>query len=168
MGNLKLSNVVYHDKLVMSRYKQLQYAQKLRNTNITFKVGDLIMYQRRSFKKNLTQKLQTIWQGPYQVTAINEHGNLRLNIPKHYFRHPVFAPDMFNHYHNYLEHQRNIPEDEEAPRYTIDRIIDHKLTKDGKKYHFCWKGYDEDDDTWKPADNIEEDAPRSVEDYKDM
>ena len=31
-----------------------------------------------------------------------------------------------------------------------------------------WTGYDEDEDTWEPADNIEEDAPGSVEDYRDM
>ena len=29
-------------------------------------------------------------------------------------------------------------------------------------------GYDEDEDTWELADNIEEDAPGSVEDYRDM
>ena len=126
------------------------------------------MYQRRSFKKNLAQKLQTIWRGPYQVTAIDEHGNLRLNIPRRYSHHPVFAPDMLKHYHDNPEHQRNIQEDEEAPLYTIDRIIDHKRTMDGKKYLVRWKGYDEDKDTWEPADNIEEDAPGLVEDYRDM
>ena len=99
-----------------------------------FKVGDLVMYQRRSFKKNLAQKLQTIWRGPYQVTAIDEHGNLKLNIPRRYSLHPVFAPDMLKHYHDNPEHQRNIPEDEEAPLYTIERIMDHKMSKDGKKY----------------------------------
>ena len=89
----------------MSRYKQLEYAQKRRNANIIFKVGDLVMYQRRSFKKNLAQKLvQTIWRGPYQVTAIDEHRNLRLNIPRRYSRHPVFAPDMLKHYHDNPEH----------------------------------------------------------------
>ena len=152
----------------MSRYKQLEYEQKRRNANITFKLGDLVMYQRRSFKKNLTQKLQTIWQGPYQFTAIDEHGILRLNIPRRYSRHPVFAPDMLKHYHDKPEHQRKIPEDEVAPLYTIARIIDYKTTKDGKKYLIRWKGYDEDEDTWEPADNIEEDAPGSVADYRDM
>ena len=115
LENLELSHKVYHDNLVMSRYKQLEYVQKYRNANMTFKVEDLIMYQRRSFKKNLVQKLQTIWRGPYQVTAIDEHGNLRLNIPKRYSYHPVFAPDMLKYYYDNPEHQRNIPEDEEAP-----------------------------------------------------
>ena len=75
---------------------------------------------------------------------------------------------MLKHYHHNPEHQWTIPEDEEAPLYTIERIIDDKMTKDGKKYLIHWKGYDEDEDTWEPADNIEEDAPGSVEDYSDM
>ena len=126
------------------------------------------MYQRRSCKKNLAQKLQTIWRGPYQDTALDEHGNLRLNIPRRYSRHPVFAPDMLKHYHDNPEYQRNKPNNEEPPLYTIDRIIDPKQTKDGKKYLVRWKRYDEDDDTWESADNIEEDAPGSAEDYRDM
>ena len=31
-----------------------------------------------------------------------------------------------------------------------------------------WKDYDEDEDTWQPAENIEQDAPGAVEDYEDM
>ena len=139
LENLELSHQVYHDNLVMFRYKQLEYTQKRRNANIMFKVGDLVMYQRRSFKNNLAQKLQTIWCGEYQITAIDEHINLRLNISRRYSCHPVFALDMLKHYHNKPEHQRNIPEDEEAPLYTIDQIIDHKQTKDGKKYLVHWK-----------------------------
>ena len=75
---------------------------------------------------------------------------------------------MLKHYHDNSEHQWNILEDEEAPLYNIESIIDHKMTKDGKKYLVRWKGYDEDKDTWEPAVNIEEDAPGSVEDYRDM
>ena len=75
---------------------------------------------------------------------------------------------MLKHYHNNPKHQRDIPDDEEAPLYNIDRIIDHRMTKDGKKYLAHWKGYDEDEETWEPADNIEEDTSASVEDYRDM
>ena len=41
---------------------------------------------------------------------------------------------MLKHYHNNPENQQNIWEDEEAPLYTIERIIDYKMTKDGKKW----------------------------------
>ena len=110
------------------------------------KVGDLVIYQRRFFKKNLAQKLQTIWRGPYQITAIEEHSNLRLtsNMSRRYSCHPVFAPNMLKYYYDNPEHQRNIPENEEAPLYTIERIIDLKITKNGKKYLMRWTGFNED------------------------
>ena len=47
-------------------------------------------------------------------------------------------------------------------------MIDHKTTKDGKKYLICWKGYNEDEDTWEPANNIEDDTPGSLEDYRNI
>ena len=77
---------------------------------------------------------------------------------------------MLKHYHDNPEHQRNIsPEDKEPDQYTINRIIDHGTTKDGKQYYLVQqKGYDEGEDTWEPADNIEQDAPEAVEDYEDM
>ena len=128
------------------------------------------MYQRRSGKKNLFQKLQTIWRGPYQVTDIDKHGNLRLNIPGRQSKHPVFAADMLKHYHDNPEHLRNFEtfSDSEDIQYTIKRITDHRTTKDGKQYLVHWKGYDEDENTWEPAKAIEKDAPEAVDDYQDV
>ena len=126
------------------------------------------MYQRRSWKENLSQKLQTIWRGPYQVTNIDKHGNLRLNIPRRYFRHPVFAPDMLKHYHNNPEHLQNsetLPDSEDI-QYTIGRITDNRTTKDGKQYLVHWRGYDDDENTWEPAEAIEKDAQVSVNNYQ--
>ena len=73
---LDLGHDIFRDYLVSARYKQLEHAQKRRRENVTFKLGDLVMYQRRSWKKNLSQKLQTIWRGLYQVTEIDKHVNL--------------------------------------------------------------------------------------------
>ena len=64
---LDLGHNVFGDFLVTICYKQHENVQKRRNENVTFKVGDLVMYQRRFGKKNLSQKLQTIWRGLYLV-----------------------------------------------------------------------------------------------------
>ena len=128
------------------------------------------MYQRRSWKKNLSQKLQTIWRVPYQVTDIDKHGNLRLNIPRQYSKHPVFAPDMLKHYHDNPEHLRNfetLPDSEDI-QYTIERITDQRTTKDSKQFLVYWRGYDEDENTWEPAEAIEKDSPGAENDYQDV
>ena len=128
------------------------------------------MYQRRSWKKNISQKLQTIRRGPYQFTEIDEHGNLRLNMPRQYSRYPVFAPDMLKHYHDHPENLRKFqfPIDHEEIQYTIERITDHRTTKNGKQYLVRWKGYDKDENTWELAKIIKKNAPEAVKDYNEV
>ena len=101
---------------------------------------------------------------------IDNHGNLRLNIPRQYSRHPVFAPDMLKHYHDdpkNLHKFKYLPDNEDI-QYIIKRITDHRTTKDGKQYLIHWKGYNKDKSTWEPAKVIEKDAPEAVKDYKDV
>ena len=57
---LNLRHDIFRDFLGTAHCKQLEHVEKRRRENVTFKVGDLVMYQRISWKKNLSQKLQTI------------------------------------------------------------------------------------------------------------
>ena len=104
------------------------------------------------------------------MTDIDKHGHLRLNIPRRYSRYTVFAPVMLKHYHNDPEHLQNLETlpDKEDVQYTIERITNHKITKDGKQYLVHWRGYDEDENTWEPTAAIEKDAPGAVNDYQDI
>ena len=77
---------------------------------------------------------------------------------------------MLKHYHDNPEHLWNfetLPDSEDI-QYTIERITDHRITKDGKQYLVHWRGYDEDENTWEPAEAIEKDAPGAVNDYQDV
>ena len=172
LEHMDISNKIAHDALTMSRYKQARWSQGRRNPNITFDIGDLVMYQRRTFTKGLAHKLQDIWKGPYKVTSVDSHGNCTLDIPGNQ-RHPIFATDMLKHYHDDPEHKRepsdvDMDDADAAGFYVIDRIIDHR-TKNGKyQYLVSWKGYDEDENTWEEAFKIEEDAPQATIDFHQM
>ena len=77
---------------------------------------------------------------------------------------------MLKHYHDNPEHFRNfdtLPNSEDT-QYTIERITDHRTTKDGKQYLVHWRGYDEDQNTWEPAKAIEKDEPGAVNNYQDV
>ena len=126
------------------------------------------MYQRRSWKKNLSQQLQTIWRGPYQLMEIDEYGNIRLNMPRQYSRHPVFAPDKLTHYHDHPENLQKFEflMDHKEILYSIERITDHRTTKNGKQYLVHWKGNDENENTPELATIIEKDALEAVNDYQ--
>ena len=91
-------------------------------------------------------------------------------MPRQYSRYPVCAPDMLKHYHDHPENLRKFdsPMDHEEIPYIIERITDHRTTKNGKQYLVHRKGYHEDENTWAPAKIIEKDAPEAVKDYEDV
>ena len=77
---------------------------------------------------------------------------------------------MRKHYSDDQEHFCNfetLPDREDVP-FTIKRITDHRITKDGKQYLVHWKGYDEDENTWEPAKAMEKDVPGAVHDCNDL
>ncbi len=168
LEKLNLGFQIFHDALTTYRYRQADYSQKKRNPDLSFKVGDLVMYERRTWTKDLSHKLHSVWRGPYRILAIDQFDNCTLDIPKRFNRHPVFAHDKLKLYHDNPEHKRDpIPAEPEQEQYVIDRIVDHRMKKSGsKEYKVQWKGYDEDEDTWEPAEVIEQDAPGAVQDYR--
>ena len=136
------------------------------------------MYQAQTNKKGLAKKLRDIWRGPYKVTANDDHGNCTLDLPGSQRVHPVFATDMLKHHHDDPEHQRrpadvsDIEMDEAEGRYYIlDFILDHRVNKrkDDRYEYLCkWKGYDDNENTWEPADKIEHDAPKATLEFHKM
>ena len=77
---------------------------------------------------------------------------------------------MLKHYHDDPDNLCTFEhlQDNEDTQYTIERITNHRTTQDGKQYLIHWRGYDEDENTWEPTEAIEKDAPRAVDDYKNV
>lgn len=51
-------------------------------------------------------------------------------------------------------------------RYTVDAVIDQRVVRGRKEYLVRWTGYD-GEDSWQPADQMEEDAPNAVKEFLD-
>lgn len=80
-----------------------------------------------------------------------------------------------------FKHNQNDPEDQwiddssdiemadpDAQYSVLEHIIDHR-TRYGEYQYLCkWKGVDEDENTWEPADKIEDDAPQATIDFHRM
>jgi hypothetical protein len=172
LKHMDQSNQVAHDELTATRVKQARYSQKRRNPEVTFTIGDMVMYRKRTWKKGLAHKLQPVWKGPYRIESIDKFGNCTLDLPGKSNRHPVFATDMLKLYHDDPDHQRDVSDitmdDAEDRLHEVDRIIDHRTKKGVYQYLIQWKGYDEDENTWEEAAKVGKTAPRSVSDFHKM
>src|SRR5271156_2396840 len=51
--------------------------------------------------------------------------------------------------------------------YEVERILDERVKRKKKEFLVRWKGYTEEEDSWEPAQWMEEEIPLLVEEFYD-
>ena len=105
--------------------------------------------------KRPSKKLDYKYIGPYPVIKKISENNYELDLPSGVRIHPIFHISL-------LEDAANVDATEagrddvevEADEYEAEKILDVR-TEDGRvEYEVKWKGYDNSENTWEPANHL--------------
>ena len=123
-----------------------------------FHVGDQVLIDRRNLtvkagnNRSLTQK----WIGPYKVIKVVGHYAYKLELPigirLHYVIHTTMPkPFKTREGDDHME----LDNEEDQLFYEVEGILDSRHFGRTVKYRVRWKGYGENDDTWKSIDTLQ-------------
>ena len=126
-----------------------------------FKVGDQVWLDSRNLRTDRpAAKLDYKKIGPFRITEQVGSRAFRLELPHHMRIHPVFHVRLLEKYRvddipgrrvNRPPPDNVMGEDE----FEMDKVLDSKYVRDRLKYKVHWTGYMISDETWEPAENLE-------------
>ena len=159
-----------HDQLKMDITKasatQAHHANKQRSCGPDLKEGDTVYLRRKNIKtKRPSRKLDQTKLGPFKILKKQGPVTYRLKLPKTMRIHPVFHVSLLEPTPNPVQYQDPIelhPETEE-PMWEVERILDHRETRQGTKYLVKWKGFGPEENTWEPIIHFGNSEP--IQDY---
>jgi hypothetical protein len=126
----------------------------------TFNVGDKMYLEMENLKSDRpSKKLDHRRVGPYKIIRqVGSHA-YQLDLPPTMKIHPVFHVSLLTPYvvdtipgRIHEEPPPVIIDDEEE--WELEEILDSKWTRNKLWYKVRWKGYDEGQDPWQPAEFI--------------
>lgn len=156
--------------LEAAQARQKAYADKHRR-HVEFQLGDQVLLSTKNIKLKTpgTMKLMPKWIGPFPVTKCIGTTAVQLALPPKSRIHNTFHVSLVKHYHADGSVQPPPPRFlEEDPIYTVEALIDDRVTKRGRKqvheYLVSWAGYGPEHNMWVPDDWILD--PTLISDYR--
>jgi len=128
-----------------------------REHNVSYAVGQQVLLVRGEFIDENLPKAEEPTEGPFTVLKALEGGQYVLGDLRSKRMHHVVTEKRLLPYPS----RRLNSTEELAARYTVDRIVDRKLSKDGRTlvYRIRWSGFNKTYDSWRSMDYLHEVAP---------
>ena len=155
-----------------------KYADRNRKEAPKFKIGDQVLLSTANLSTTSpAKKLDDKWIGPYKITKVLPNGNaVTLDLPKDLTIHNTVNITNVKSFTTPQAHQPNRPTNPppivngpQAGQFEVESILDSRVNRrrkpdDNIEFLIKWKGYDNSENTWEPAKNVQ-DAPEKVADY---
>ena len=122
-----------------------------------YKPGDLVLLSSKHIRlQKASRKLADKFLGPFEVLKVVGKNAYTLKLPKKYGRlHSTFHVSLLEPYRQRPGSEKptaiDIASEEE---WEVEKILDVKMTKTGRRFLVRWKGFSEADDSWEPAEHL--------------
>ena len=122
-----------------------------------FKVADwvLVDHWNLTVKAGNNQSLTQKWIGPYQVIKPAGSHAYKLQLPRGIRIHHVVHTTLLKPYKkNAANYAEETDDEQDDLFYNVESVVASKRFSRKVKYRIRWEGYEEQDDTWEPVENL--------------
>jgi hypothetical protein len=165
--------------LQQAQDRQKKYADQKR-APVQYQIGQQVLLSSKNLRvaPGLAKKLLPKWVGPFQIErTIEKRGStvaVQLALPMDWKLHDVFHVALIRPYRSDGTVQPPLPAQwvADEPLYTVDRILDHRFKRVGRKscteFLVKWKDAPSENNSWEPEDSLTQQCSDLIEQYWSM
>jgi hypothetical protein len=161
----EMKDIITHAKArLMEAHARQAFQANRHRRDLTFNVGDKVRLSTANLKlpSTMSRKLTAKYIGPFKVERIINPVAYKLKLPSTLKIHPVFHVSLLHPWHTDTEFPTHTDAQSHPPpvipddnQYRVDTLLDRRLFRNHLEYLVRWQGYGPEDDTWRPAEDIE-------------